>query len=54
MQTHGDCRNQNQIWMYYSIVHLMKYSINLFEIKTIELKFASQEKVYFILQAEND
>lgn len=40
------------IWMDHSIAHLMEYSNNPFEIKTIESNFTHDEKVSSLLKGE--
>ena len=42
------------IWMDHSIAHLLEYSNNPFEIKTIESKFTRKEKVNCLLKGEID
>lgn len=41
----GATRKKIGIWMDYSIAHLMEYSNNPFEIKTIESNFTPQQKL---------
>lgn len=41
----GAARKKIGIWMDYSIAHLMEYSNNPFEIKTIESNFTPQQKL---------
>lgn len=43
-------RKKIGIWMDHSIAHLMEYSNNPFEVKTIESKFTHQEKVNSLLK----
>jgi stalled ribosome rescue protein Dom34 len=45
-------RKKIGIWMDHSIAHLMEYSSNPFEIKTIESNFTHQEKVNSFLKGE--
>jgi stalled ribosome rescue protein Dom34 len=45
-------RKKIGIWMDHSIAHLMEYSNNPFEIKTIESNFTHQEKVNSFLKGE--
>ena len=40
------------IWMDHSIAHLMEYSSNPFEVKTIESNFTHEEKVNSFLKGE--
>lgn len=46
-------RKKIGIWMDHSIAHLMEYSTNPFEIKTIESNFTHQEKVNSFLKGES-
>lgn len=43
-------RKKIGIWMDHSIAHLMEYSNNPFEVKTIESNFTHQEKVNSLLK----
>ena len=45
-------RNKIGIWMDHSIAHLMEYSNNPFEVKTIESYFTQQEKINSLLKGE--
>lgn len=45
-------RKKIGIWMDHSIAHLMEYSNNPFEVKTIESNFTHQEKVNSLLKGE--
>lgn len=48
----GATRKKIGIWMDYSIAHLMEYSNNPFEIKTIESNFTPQQKLNSIKKGE--
>ena len=46
-------RKKIGIWMDHSIAHLMEYSTNAFEVKTIESNFTLQEKVSSLQKGES-
>ena len=46
-------KNKIGVWMDYSIAHLMEYSNNPFEIKTIESNFTHQEKLNNLAKGEH-
>lgn len=46
-------RKKIGVWMDHSIAHLMEFSSNAFEVKTIESNFTSQQKLISLLKGEH-